>query len=261
MSPTTPEIDTPATRASRAVQKLQRAVVDGLEDVKGVDIVVFNTESLSPLFERVIVASGNSNRQTRALAASVVDQVREAGFTKPRIEGEDNGEWIVVDCGAVVAHIMQPAIRAYYRLEELWGAKPVRVRLGVAKPLATKTKAVDASKASAQGQKSSSKSSSRRAPSVTSASAPTSAHAAAKPARSQARTGAASAAQPARPGAAPVRRTRAGATSAAPRARSAAPRATKVRTVVVGAPAAGKPASKAVLKSVPARAPRSSTPR
>ena len=102
---------TTETAAKKDTQKLQRAIVDGLEDVKGQDIQVFNTEHLSPLFERVIVASGTSNRQTRALASSVIDAVREAGFPKPRIEGEENGEWIIVDCGAAVAHIMQPAIR------------------------------------------------------------------------------------------------------------------------------------------------------
>jgi ribosome-associated protein len=111
-------------------QRLQRAIVDGLEDVKAQNISVFNTEHLSPLFERVIVASGTSNRQTKALAASVRDSVREAGFPKPRIEGEENGEWIIVDCGAAVAHIMQPAIRQYYHLEEIWGEKPVRVKFG-----------------------------------------------------------------------------------------------------------------------------------
>jgi ribosome-associated protein len=119
--------------AKKDIQKLQRAIVDGLEDVKGQDIVVFNTEHLSPLFERVIVASGTSNRQTKALAASVRDAVREAGFDKPRIEGEDNGEWIIVDCGAAVAHVMQPVIRQYYRLEEIWGAKPVRLKHGAEK--------------------------------------------------------------------------------------------------------------------------------
>ena len=92
------------------IRKLQRAIVDGLEDVKARTSPVFNTEHLSPLFERVIVASGTSNRQTKALAASVRDAVQgEAGFPMPRIEGEDNGEWIIVDCGAAVAHIMQPA--------------------------------------------------------------------------------------------------------------------------------------------------------
>jgi ribosome-associated protein len=120
--------------AKKDTQRLQRAIVDGLEDVKGHDIQVFNTEHLSPLFERVIVASGTSNRQTKALASSVRDAVREAGFPKPRIEGEENGEWIIVDCGAAVAHIMQPAIRTYYHLEEIWGDKPVRLKFGAPKP-------------------------------------------------------------------------------------------------------------------------------
>ena len=125
---------TTETAAKKDTQKLQRAIVDGLEDVKGQDIQVFNTEHLSPLFERVIVASGTSNRQTKALASSVMDSVREAGFPKPRLEGEENGEWIIVDCGMAVAHIMQPAIRQYYHLEEIWGEKPVRLRLGAPKP-------------------------------------------------------------------------------------------------------------------------------
>ena len=132
---------TSETSAKKDIQKLQRAIVDGLEDVKGQDIVVFDTESLSPLFERVIVASGTSNRQTKALAASVRDAVREAGFDKPRIEGEDNGEWIIVDCGAAVAHVMQPVIRQYYRLEEIWGQKPVRLKHGAPKPAQAAPKA------------------------------------------------------------------------------------------------------------------------
>ncbi|MBI5269507.1 MAG: ribosome silencing factor [Burkholderiales bacterium] len=115
------------------IRKLQRAIVDGLEDVKAQHIVVFNTEHLSPLFERVIVASGTSNRQTKALAASVRDAVKASGMQVLRTEGEDNGEWIIVDCGAAVAHIMQPAIRDYYRLEEIWGEKPVKLKLAGAK--------------------------------------------------------------------------------------------------------------------------------
>ncbi len=130
---------TTAAAAKKDTQKLQRAIVDGLEDVKAQDIRIYDTEHLSPLFERVIVASGASNRQTKALAASVRDAVREAGFIKPRTEGEENGEWIIVDCGAAVAHIMQPAIRSYYHLEEIWGDKPVRLRLGAAKPAAPET--------------------------------------------------------------------------------------------------------------------------
>lgn len=114
----------------RAIQKLQRILVDALEDVKARDIQVFNTEALTPLFERVLIATATSNRQTRALAASVRDAVRENGLDKPRVEGEDNGEWVIVDCGAAVVHIMQAEIRRYYRLEEIWGDKPVHLRLG-----------------------------------------------------------------------------------------------------------------------------------
>ncbi len=140
---------TTESAAKKDTQKLQRAIVDGLEDVKGQDIQVFDTEHLSPLFERVIVASGSSNRQTKALASSVIDAVRDAGFPKPRIEGEENGEWIIVDCGAAVAHIMQPAIRQYYHLEEIWGEKPVRLRLGAPKPAAPAKKAEPAAKKAA----------------------------------------------------------------------------------------------------------------
>ena len=123
--------------AKKDIQKLQRAVVDALEDVKAQEIQVFDTEHLSSLFERVIIASGTSNRQTKALAASVRDKVRNAGFGKPRMEGEDNGEWIIVDCGPAVVHIMQPTIRTYYNLEEIWGGTPVRLKFGAPKPLAT----------------------------------------------------------------------------------------------------------------------------
>ena len=132
---------TTPTVAKKDTQKLQRSIVDGLEDVKAQDIVVFDTEHLSALFERVIIASGTSNRQTKALAASVRDAVREAGFPKPRVEGETNGEWIIVDCGQAVVHIMQPNFRQYYHLEELWGEKPVRLKLGSAKPAAPEKEA------------------------------------------------------------------------------------------------------------------------
>ena len=152
------------------IRKLQRAIVDGLEDVKAHDIVVFNTEHLSPLFERVIVASGTSNRQTKALANSVRETVKSRGLPILSVEGADNGEWIIVDCGAAVAHIMQPAIRDYYRLEEIWGDKPVKMKFdGQARlpaalpPRATRTaanKAAPAKKA-AGGNKSTAR---KRAP-------------------------------------------------------------------------------------------------
>jgi ribosome-associated protein len=137
---------TTSTLVKKDIQKLQRVIVDGLEDVKAQDIQVFDTENLSALFERVIIASGTSNRQTKALAASVRDAVREAGFAKPRVEGEGNGEWIIIDCGQAVVHVMQPSFRAYYHLEELWGEKPVRLKLGVAKPEAVKKAAVEPAK-------------------------------------------------------------------------------------------------------------------
>lgn len=126
------------TTAKKDIQKLQRIIVDALEDVKAQEIVVFDTEKLSALFERVMIASGTSNRQTRALAMSVRDAVNKAGFGKPRVEGEENGEWIIVDCGSAVVHVMQPAIRSYYHLEELWGETPVRLKFGAEKVPAKK---------------------------------------------------------------------------------------------------------------------------
>ncbi|HTH60981.1 MAG TPA: ribosome silencing factor [Paraburkholderia sp.] len=111
------------------IRKLQRAIVDGLEDVKAQDIKVFNTSHLTELFDRVIVASGTSNRQTKALASSVREKVKEAGGDIVSIEGEDIGEWVLVDCGDAVVHILQPALRQYYNLEEIWGDKPVRMKL------------------------------------------------------------------------------------------------------------------------------------
>ena len=132
------------TAVKKDLTKLQRAIIDGLEDVKAQDIQVFDTEHLSPLFERVIVATGTSNRQTKAIASSVRDAVKKAGFAAPRHEGEASGEWIIVDCNQAVVHIMQPAIRQYYRLEEIWGEKPVRVKLGGAK-VSKRTASEDAS--------------------------------------------------------------------------------------------------------------------
>jgi ribosome-associated protein len=126
--------------------------------VKAHNIVVFNTEHLSPLFERVIVASGTSNRQTKALASSVRETVKERGLPVLSVEGTDNGEWIIVDCGAAVAHIMQPAIRDYYRLEEIWGEKPVKMKIdGESRPALAPPpakKATNAAKKAAPAKKS-----------------------------------------------------------------------------------------------------------
>ncbi|MDP3422377.1 MAG: ribosome silencing factor [Burkholderiaceae bacterium] len=216
------------------VQKLQRAIFDGLEDVKGQDIVVFNTEHLSPLFERVIIASGTSNRQTKALAMSVSEAVRDAGFPKPRMEGEDNGEWIIVDCGAAVAHVMQPNIRQYYHLEEIWGGKAVHLKSAVpaAPPAVSKTAAKTAAKAAAAG--------------TPAAKRPAAKAPAKAPVKSPAKS-AAPAAPPSKAGAA-TRKTPARKTTAAGDAAPA-----KVKTLVVGKPPAKKAAS---AKSVAPRAPR-----
>lgn len=106
------------------IRKLQKIAVAALEDIKGEDIEVINTTKLTSLFDRIIVASGNSNRQVKALARSVQDKVREAGGDVFGVEGEDSGEWVLVDLGSIVVHVMQPAVRSYYNLEELWQAKP-----------------------------------------------------------------------------------------------------------------------------------------
>jgi len=111
------------------IRTLQRTIVDALEDIKAQDIKVFNTSHLTELFDRVIVASGTSNRQTKALASSVREKVKEAGGEIVSTEGEDVGEWVLVDCGDAVVHILQPALRQYYNLEEIWGDKPVRIKL------------------------------------------------------------------------------------------------------------------------------------
>lgn len=112
------------------LRKLQRVVIDALEDVKGQDIRVFNTTGQTDLFDRVVVVSGTSNRQTRALASHVREKVKEAGGHVISVEWDDTGEWVLVDLGDIVVHVMQPAIRSYYNLEEIWGSKPVRVKLG-----------------------------------------------------------------------------------------------------------------------------------
>lgn len=104
------------------ISQTESLVVSALEDIKGKDIEVINTTRLTSLFERVIIASADSNRQTRALARNVANKAREAGLTVLSIEGEDGGEWVLVDLGDIVVHVMQPAVRAYYNLEELWAS-------------------------------------------------------------------------------------------------------------------------------------------
>ena len=109
------------------IKTLQALVIDALEDVKAQEIRVFDTTHLTSMFDRIVIASGTSNRQTRALASSVRDKVKSAGGDIINMEGENTGEWVLVDLGDIVVHIMQPAIRAYYRLEEIWGDKEVKI--------------------------------------------------------------------------------------------------------------------------------------
>ena len=222
------------TAAKKDIQKLQRAIVDALEDVKAQEIQVFDTEHLSSLFERVIIASGTSNRQTKALAASVRDKVRQAGFGKPRIEGEDNGEWIIVDCAQAVVHIMQPTIRSYYNLEEIWGGKPVRLKFGAPKPVV------------AAGQKAHIQSSGARTAAAKTSAAKTTA---AKTAKTQAPS--AAKAKPAlkAPSAARKPAAKTPVKTAAQSAAKSAPPASSTRKPTVKT--VGKPAAKAATKSAP----------
>lgn len=111
------------------LQRQQRLVIDALEDAKAQDIKVFNTTELTNLFDRVIIASGTSNRQTRSIVQHVADKAKANKIEIIAIEGEDTGEWVLIDLGDIVVHCMQPAIRSYYNLEEIWGAKPVHVKL------------------------------------------------------------------------------------------------------------------------------------
>lgn len=104
------------------------AIVAALEDVKANDILVINTSRKSPLFERMIIASAQSTRQTKALADNVEKKLKKIGEAPLSDEGAASGEWILIDYGEVLVHIMQPAVRAYYNLEELWDAHPVSAR-------------------------------------------------------------------------------------------------------------------------------------
>ena len=108
------------------IRKLQKIVVSALEDIKAKEIEVINTTRLTPLFDRIVIASADSGRQTRALARNVQDKVKEAGGQVVSVEGEDSGDWVLVDLGDLVVHIMQPAVRSYYNLEELWATTPAR---------------------------------------------------------------------------------------------------------------------------------------
>ena len=250
------------------IRKLQRAIVDGLEDVKAQNILVFNTEHLSSLFERVIIASGTSNRQTKSLATSVRESVKSAGYPVPRTEGETNGEWIIVDCGAAVVHVMQPVIREYYHLEEIWGGKLVKVKLDdtpvslvkasePAKKSSAKTSAKTPAKilAKAPAKKAAAKAVPARAPvKAAPAKAPAAKRPLAKTPAAKAPAGTATAARKAPPkkGAAPMPRmvTRVVGIKKAPAKKVAA---TKAPVRRAAAPASRSPARKAPAGKAPAK--------
>ena len=102
--------------------EISRIAVDALEDIKGKDITVMDVRHLTSLFETMIIATGDSNRQVRALAENVRDKIKEAGGGILGIEGEKGSDWVLVDAGSLVVHVMHPTMRQYYNLEELWGA-------------------------------------------------------------------------------------------------------------------------------------------
>ena len=178
------------------IKQLQALVVDALEDVKAQDIRIYDTMHLTSMFDRIAIASGTSNRQTKALAASVRDKVKAAGGDIVNMEGEGTGEWVLVDLGDMVVHIMQPAIRAYYRLEEIWGDKEVKLaeaKRGTAKAPAKKAvakkapaKKVAAKTASKTASKTATKTAAKKAAAKT-------------PAKTAAKTAAKSAAKKAAP--------------------------------------------------------------
>ena len=108
------------------VEQIRQSAVEALEEIKARDIVVLDTRKLTSMFDYMIVASAESARQTKALARNVEDKIRSGGGKVLGTEGEQTGEWVLVDMGSVIVHIMQPAIREYYNLEQLWGGEVPR---------------------------------------------------------------------------------------------------------------------------------------
>jgi len=111
------------------LKKLQKAALAALEDVKARDIEVFDVTHLTSMFDRVIIASADSARQLKALSNQVRERAKTAGGRVYGVEGEEGGDWVLIDLGDIVVHIMQPAVRSHYNLEELWDQpKPRRAR-------------------------------------------------------------------------------------------------------------------------------------
>ena len=103
-------------------EAMKQAVVDALEDIKGYDITVMDVRKLTSMATYMIIANASSTRQAKALANNVREKLKEQGADLRGIEGEKEGEWVLVDLGDIIVHIMLPATRAYYNLEQLWGA-------------------------------------------------------------------------------------------------------------------------------------------
>jgi ribosome-associated protein len=103
------------------LEELKNAAVAALEEIKARDIVLLDVRKLTSLFDYMIVASADSTRQTKALARNVHDKIKASGGSVIGIEGEQTGEWVLIDLGDIVVHIMQPSARDYYNLEQLWG--------------------------------------------------------------------------------------------------------------------------------------------
>ena len=114
------------------LNKLQQTAVSALEDIKARDIKVLDVRKLTSFYDCMIIATAESNRQVKALAHHARDKLKEAGATVVGIEGEETAEWVLVDCGDIVVHVMQPAVRAYYNLEELWESTPAQRRVRAA---------------------------------------------------------------------------------------------------------------------------------
>jgi ribosome-associated protein len=106
--------------ASAQEDKLLALVIDALEELKGVDIRVLDVSGLTSITDRMVVASGTSTRHVKSLADNVARKTREAGFRALGVEGEQAAEWVLVDLGDVVVHVMMPSIRDFYALEKLW---------------------------------------------------------------------------------------------------------------------------------------------
>jgi ribosome-associated protein len=134
------------------LREKQRAVVDALEDIKGYDIVVYNTAALPTMFERVVIATGDSNRQVKALADHVQEKLTALGARVYGVEGAKTSEWVLVDFGDVVVHVMHPTVRSFYNLEELWGGKEVKLKAPVQKKKVVAKKRVPAKKKKARGK-------------------------------------------------------------------------------------------------------------